>query len=201
MNRALKVVLDWDGTVTEVDGLDLALREFGDPDVYERVEAELGSSLTLHEVIEQEFATVRAPLDEVQAWVVANARVRAGFAELAREFEPIVVSSGFRELIEPILAREGLEVELVANRIEAHPDGWRIAFLERPRCEHCGEACKRSLLPARDVVFVGDGYSDRCAALAAGRVFATRHLAAYLSERGIPYRSFRDFRDVLAELA
>jgi 2-hydroxy-3-keto-5-methylthiopentenyl-1-phosphate phosphatase len=65
----------------------------------------------------------------------------------------------------------------------------------------CGEACKRAALPSGDVFYVGDGYSDRCAALAARRVFATGTLASYLAERDVPYEPFEDFHDVLAGLA
>jgi len=50
-------------------------------------------------------------------------------------------------------------------------------------------------------VYVGDGYSDRCAAEASDRVFATKGLAQYLDERGIPYERFDDFRDVARSLA
>ena len=45
------VVLDWDGTVTEVDSLHLVLLEFGDLGIYEAAEERLGRKLTLHEVI------------------------------------------------------------------------------------------------------------------------------------------------------
>jgi 2-hydroxy-3-keto-5-methylthiopentenyl-1-phosphate phosphatase len=50
------------------------------------------------------------------------------------------------------------------------------------------------------VAYVGDGYSDRCAALAATRVFATGGLARYLDERAIPYEPFADLDDVVRAL-
>jgi 2-hydroxy-3-keto-5-methylthiopentenyl-1-phosphate phosphatase len=178
------------------------LQEFGEPGVYERAEAELGRSLTLHEVIALEFLSVRAPLVEVAAWVVENATIRPGFRELVEEHRPVVVSSGFHELIEPLLAREGVEVEVHANRLDARPEGWRVVFRDESACATCGEACKRSALPANgEIVYVGDGYSDRCAALAADRVFATDLLAEYLDERGVGYEPFTDLSDVAQALA
>jgi 2-hydroxy-3-keto-5-methylthiopentenyl-1-phosphate phosphatase len=153
-------------------------------------------------VIAVEFETVRAPLDEVVAFVVETARVRPGFRELVDEFRPTVISSGFHELIRPVLAREGIEVEVLANTVEARPDGWRVRFRDEAVCATCGEACKRASLPAgRRLVYVGDGYSDRCAALAADRVFATDGLARYLDERGIEYESFADLDGVRAALS
>jgi 2-hydroxy-3-keto-5-methylthiopentenyl-1-phosphate phosphatase len=81
----VRLVLDFDGTVTEVDTLHLVLQEFGDREVYERVEGALGETMTLNEVIAAEFATVRTPLDDVVAWLFENARIRPGFAELAAQ--------------------------------------------------------------------------------------------------------------------
>jgi 2-hydroxy-3-keto-5-methylthiopentenyl-1-phosphate phosphatase len=174
------------------------LSRFGDAGVYERAEAELEAGrATLNEVIAAEFATVTAPLEEVVAHVVAEARIRPGFTELARSRHPLVVSSGFHELIEPVLEREGVlgEVELRANRVDARPDGWRVDFRVDRLCPVCGEPCKRGDLPEDgEIVYAGDGHSDYCAALAADRVFATGSLARYLDERGVPYEPLTDFR-------
>jgi len=199
----VRLVLDFDGTVTERDTLDLVLSEFGDAEIYDRVEAELDAGrMTLNEVISAEFATVTAPLDEVVAYVVEHARVRPGFAELARARHPLVVSSGFHELIEPVLQREGVldAVELRANRVAALPEGWRVHFRVAETCEVCGEPCKRADLPAGEVVYAGDGHSDYCASLAAARVFATGGLARWLERRGVAFTPLTDFRALASEL-
>lgn len=192
-----RIVLDWDGTVTERDTLDLVLREFGDPEVYERVESALGRTMTLNDVISEEFATVTAPLDDVVSWLLEQVRIRPGFAELVRAYRPLIVSSGFQELIEPVLEREGLlgAVELRANNVEARPGGWRVRFRVAQTCPACGEPCKRGDLPAGvEVVYAGDSHSDLCAALAADRVFATGNLARWLRERNVPFAKLTDFR-------
>jgi 2-hydroxy-3-keto-5-methylthiopentenyl-1-phosphate phosphatase len=199
----VRLVLDWDGTVTEIDTLHLVLEEFGDREIYARAEEALGDSLTLNEVIAAEFETVTAPLDEVVGWLLENARIRAGFAELAREQRPLIVSSGFHETIEPLLEREGVldDVELTAHRLDARPDGWRVLFRSDHECGTCGEPCKRADLPSNgEVVFAGDGYSDRCAALAADRVFARDGLAEWLRGQGVPFEPFNDFRQLAAAL-
>jgi 2-hydroxy-3-keto-5-methylthiopentenyl-1-phosphate phosphatase len=196
-----RVVVDWDGTVTEVDGLHLVLEEFGDVEIYAAAESRLGRGATLHEVIALEFESIRAPLPEVVSWVQANVRVRPGFAELASRRRPLVVSSGFHELIEPVLAREGIDVDVVANRLEPRREGWRAHFRPGADCAVCGEQCKRSDVDGLDdVVYVGDGFSDRCIARAAGRVFARNGLAAYLAREGIAFEPFEDFYDVEAAL-
>ena len=198
----MRLVVDWDGTVTEVDGLDLVLREFGDVRIYDAAENRLGRDLTLHEVIALEFESVRSPLEDVVAWVRAHARVRSGFSELARRRRPLVVSSGFRELIEPVLEREGVldTVELQANSVDALPEGWWVHFRVSEVCDTCGEPCKRGDLPLGRVVYAGDGHSDYCAALAADRVFAIGGLARWLARRGVPFTPLTDFRALASEL-
>jgi 2-hydroxy-3-keto-5-methylthiopentenyl-1-phosphate phosphatase len=199
----MRLVLDWDGTVTERDTLDLVLQEFGDPEIYEHVESELEAGrMTLNDVIAAEFATVTVPLEEAVAFVVERTRVRPGFAELARTRHPLVVSSGFRELIEPVLEREGVlgRVELRANRVDARPDGWRVHFRVAEICDECGEPCKRGDLPHGEVVFAGDSHSDYCASLAADRVFAVGRLARWLEDRGVRHEPLTDFHALASEL-
>jgi 2-hydroxy-3-keto-5-methylthiopentenyl-1-phosphate phosphatase len=196
-----KIVVDWDGTATEADGLHLVLLEFGDVPVYEEHEARLGRDLSLHEVIAGEFRTVRAPLADVVVWVRENVRLRAGFTEFARRHRPLVVSSGFHELIQPVLDRDGLELPILANRLDPRPDGWRVLFRDEASCSVCGEPCKRSAVASLDgFVFVGDGFSDRCVAEAASRVFARDGLASYLDERDVDFERYDDFYDVEAAI-
>jgi 2-hydroxy-3-keto-5-methylthiopentenyl-1-phosphate phosphatase len=197
----VRLVLDWDGTVTEVDSLHLVLERFGDPDVYRDSERALGRKLTLHEVIAVEFETVTAPVDEVVEWLLGVVRIREGFRELVAAHRPTVISAGFHELIEPVLAQEGVEVELLANRLDPRPDGWRVRWRDEASCAVCEEPCKRgALADGGPYAYAGDGYSDRCAALGAERVFARDGLAAYLGREGVAFEPFETLHDVAAAL-
>jgi 2-hydroxy-3-keto-5-methylthiopentenyl-1-phosphate phosphatase len=197
----LYLILDWDGTITVRDTLWMLLERFGDHAVFERMERALGTTHSHQEVMETEMATITAPLQEVVAFLLSHAEMRPGFHELARRFRPLVLSSGFHETIEPVLAREGVELDVVANRIDPRPDGWRVLWADAAPCPECGELCKRRSLPTGDaVVYAGDGYSDRCAALAADRVFARGGLASYLTSRGVPFEPFEDLHDIAAAL-
>ena len=202
-------MLDFDGTITEVDLLDRMALQFGDPAVYQEVEDGIhAGTITLQECITREFEPVTASLEEATAWVLENARIRAGLHELvelarSRGWGIRILSSGFTELIEPVLAHAGIRgVEVIANTVDPHPDGWRVRWRGEAVCAVCGEACKRSGLPANgEVVYVGDGISDRCAAQASSRIFATRGLARYLDYHGIAYLPFDDFHDVVRALS
>jgi 2-hydroxy-3-keto-5-methylthiopentenyl-1-phosphate phosphatase len=192
----MRLILDWDGTCTLDDTMDALVREFG---AVELLDVHLDrSNVTLHQIIEDELGSIRVPLEEAQAWLVANVRLRPGFHELVERFDPLLLSSNVRQLIEPVLEREGVEVELVANELEP---GWKVRWRDETVCETCGQACKRGTLPAgEEIVYVGDGFSDRCAALAADRVFATGPLARYLAREGAAFTPFDDFHTVVDAL-
>jgi 2-hydroxy-3-keto-5-methylthiopentenyl-1-phosphate phosphatase len=201
----MTLIVDWDGTATTEDTLISAIEVFGDVAIQHEAAAALRrGEITLHEEIRRSAASIKTPLEEVQRWLVEHMELRPGFHELAERHRPVIVSSNFRQLIEPILEHEGLELEVRANDVEWHPDGWRGTFRNGDACGTCGEPCKRADVPGHregQVVYVGDGYSDRCAAQAADRIFARDGLAWYLDERGVAYERFEDFHDVSRALA
>ncbi|MGZ4397336.1 MAG: hypothetical protein ACXVZ1_02855 [Gaiellaceae bacterium] len=159
-------------------------------------------SVSLATVIAEELATVRRPLSAVITWLLETVELRRGLRGLIETQRPLVLSSNVRELIEPVLAHHGIEVELIANElIESGPRGWRVRFLNSEACSVCGQPCKRAFLPDEPIVYVGDGTSDRCAAQAAERIFARGSLARYLAERGVAFEPFEDLLDVTAALA
>lgn len=193
----MQLYLDWDGTVTERDSLHMVIERFGDLGVFHALERELERDLTLQEVIAAEMATITAPHEEVVGWVVENVRLRPGFHELVEDHDPIIVSAGFHEFIDPILAREGVPARVVANRVKASSEGWRPTFRSGAICAVCGERCKRGdIEPGVPFVYVGDGISDRCVSLAAARVFGRDGLARWLRDEGVHHEPFADLDDV-----
>jgi HAD superfamily phosphoserine phosphatase-like hydrolase len=196
----VQLVLDWDGTITVRDSLVAAIHALGDPSVYDGGIQNAFSSYG--EALAAEIATLRVSAEEAAAWAVENVEVSPGFHELAERYEPIIVSSGLPQLILPVLEREGVELEVRSNDAEVRPDGWRVIFRDEGVCPVCGDKCKRRSLPeTRPLVFVGDGWSDRCASLAADRVFARTGLAEYLDEQGVPFERYETLNDVAAALS
>ena len=192
----MTLVLDWDGTCTVDDSLVAAIHALGDPSIYEREFSSYGEALTA------EVATIRATVEEAAEWAIENVRLRPGFHELVERYEPVVVSSGLPQLILPVLGREGVELDVRSNFADPSPDGWRVRFRHEGPCPVCGDRCKRRSLPdERPLVFVGDGYSDRCASLACDRVFARDGLARYLDAQGVEYEPFDTLLDVAAAVS
>lgn len=209
--RARTLIIDYDGTITEDDVLDEVAMRFGGGTPPPEGDGSIDSrGLTLHDVLRLEYETVRATREDVVAWVLANARVRAGFHDLVQMSEEngwrlVILSSGFHTLIEPVLEREGLKrLHLLANDVIPSPSGWGVRFRDESICPVCAQACKRRTLVSLDiageVIYIGDGYSDRCAAGAADRVFARSGLAHYLAAHNTPFERFETFHDIAAAL-
>jgi 2-hydroxy-3-keto-5-methylthiopentenyl-1-phosphate phosphatase len=178
------------------DSLVAAVHALGDPAVYAQEFASYGDALAA------EVGTLRASAVEAAEWAVENVELRAGFHELVERYDPLIVSSGLPQLILPVLGREGVELEVRSNFADPSPDGWRVRFRHEGPCPVCGDRCKRRSLPdAQPVVFVGDGWSDRCASLACERVFARTGLASYLDEQRVPYEPYETLLDVAAALS
>jgi 2,3-diketo-5-methylthio-1-phosphopentane phosphatase len=204
--RPTTLVLDFT-TITEVDLLDEMARTFGDPAVYQEVEDGIhAGTISLQECITREFEPVTVSLEEMTRWVLDHVRIRPGLPELVslardRGWGVRILSSGFAELIEPVLASMGVTgVDVLANSVDPRPDGWCVHWRDEAICAVCGEACKRGGLPEGEVIYVGDGISDRCAALASQRVFATRGLVRWLTAQGAPFEPFDDFHDIVQAL-
>jgi 2-hydroxy-3-keto-5-methylthiopentenyl-1-phosphate phosphatase len=178
----------------------MIIEEFGDREIYAATERALERGMSLHEVIAIEMGTLTLPLENAIVWVREHVTVRPGFRSFAEEHEPVILSSGFTELIEPVLEREGVSLEVHANRLDTSDGSWRPIWRDDAQCAECGEACKRASLPDAPVVYVGDGYSDHCAALGADRVFARDGLARYLDREGVAYEPFEDFAQLGAVL-
>ena len=189
----MRLVLDCDGTCTVRDSLVAAVHDLGDPSIYDEDFDSYGDALAA------EIATLRVTADEAAAWAVEHVELRPGFHALVAAYAPVIVSSGLPQLILPVLRREGVELDVRSNLADPSPDGWRVRFRHDGPCPVCGDRCKRRSLPdERPLVFVGDGYSDRCASLACDRVFARDSLARYLRDEGVPYVPFDTLDDVAA---
>ena len=192
----MELVLDWDGTCTVDDSLVAAVHALGDPNVYGRDFGSYGEALAA------EVETIRVTASEAGAWAAENVEVRPGFHDIVGRYAPLIVSSGLPQLIRPVLERERIDVELRSNDAVPSPDGWRVVFRDEGVCPVCHDKCKRRSLPeGRPLVYVGDGYSDRCAARAADRVFARDGLASYLASEGVAFEPFDTLNDVSAALA
>ena len=210
--KPLLIACDFDGTITQRDTLHVIVEAFGVAGLWGELEPRLRrGEITVERAMQEEFAAVRATPDQVREVVRERAPVRAGFVEFARWCDGaghrlIVFSNGFRSVIEPVLDDVGLaHLEVVSHDAAFSVDGCRLVWSARGvRCELCGRPCKRQPLRERwsgeELVYLGDGISDRCVSLLADVIFARDGLAEHLAAEGVAFEPFDDFHQVRALL-
>ncbi len=119
-----------------------------------------------------------------------------------------IVSDGFDIYINRILEHHDLPlIPIFANRI-SFKRGGRIRFdypHHNPDCGLCG-TCKRTILlekrPLYDrITYIGNGYSDRCAAQEADQRYAKEALFDHFVREGIDCTYFDHFGEVMDDLS
>ena len=200
------LAIDFDGTLTDHDTLDLICQTWA-PDAWREAEEELTSGRwTLEQVIEHEFAAVAASREEVLALVHERVALRPGLPALLetcvqRFVEPVVVSSGFTHADPARAARPRHRPADRRPRRRLHPGG-RHGDLPRPRGLRDAAASAASATRCcgaptgarwRTSATAGPTAARRCAA---DLVFARAGLARYLDDERVPYLPFEDFHDV-----
>lgn len=205
------VICDFDGTVTVQDTLEALSARFA-PRAHSTLEQALRDGrVRLRDVLAAEMGEMTHGAEKIIATAVESVPLRDGFAEFVescaiRRDRLVLLSAGFRQLIQPMLLAAGVSgITLIANDVEFTPQGGVVSWRSLPKCEVCGEECKRHDVgelgvDAEEVVYVGDGYSDRCGCLSADRIFARSELAEWLDERNHPFTPFDDFHQITREL-
>lgn len=196
---------DFDGTMAPDVGAALAHR-FGvgsDREWDEALARWRSGAIGSRELTRFECERMVATRDQATSFV-RSFGVDREFAPFAREVlaggdAVEVASEGFDFYIADLLARAGLsDLPWTANR--ARFEGATIspefphADPACPGCGNCkGRHVRRWQAQGYRVVLVGDGYSDRCGALAADEVWARGSLLEWCAEQGIAARPFEGF--------
>jgi 2-hydroxy-3-keto-5-methylthiopentenyl-1-phosphate phosphatase len=197
------VFLDFDGTITPTDtGMHL-LDRLGDP-AWREVDAaydrgELGS----REVVQRQWdmlphdadllrrTAAEVPLDPATGPLIDG--LRAAGAEV------LVISDGFGFHVLDAMAP--FDVPVITNEVEWESGELRFPNLDRCcPCSTCG-TCKQAPIKdakrrGRTAVFVGNGTSDRKAALVADVLFATDALAEWCDDFGVDHIRFETLDEV-----
>ncbi|GAB4265454.1 MAG: MtnX-like HAD-IB family phosphatase [Deferrisomatales bacterium] len=203
----LAVVVDFDGTAAcrDVGGglierfaADASWRVIDDDYENGRV-----GSRTAYRILE---GILTGTEEEWVAYARSCSELDPGLAALARtcrerSWSLEILSDGLELYIRPMLASRGLDLPVRANRAVARRKGARIFTPHmNPLCGRCG-TCKSDRVDqlAREgfrVAYVGDGYSDLCAAPKAHLLFAKSVLADHCRRRGLPFHPFETLFDV-----
>jgi len=181
MPSRVRVFVDFDGTISLEDTTDVVLERFADP-AWQKVEADwLAGRIGSRECLQKQIDLVRATPEELDS-VCEDVPLDPHFPELVAlcrraEIPVTIVSDGLDLMVRKMLARQGVDLPILANRLEYLGDRrWQLAFPYSGRnCRAQAGHCKCLALtkePTTMRILIGDGRSDFCAAETSDLVIA-----------------------------
>jgi 2-hydroxy-3-keto-5-methylthiopentenyl-1-phosphate phosphatase len=203
-SRRWAIFSDFDGTIAHPDTLNFLVESFASVEFRRDLGRRIASGeISLREAIRQEVGVIRGTFEEILALLRTRVAIDEKFPQFAQwcheQGIPLtILSSGLKQIIEELLQPYGLgHVRIFANRVYFEKERWRLEFIDDTPWGHDkGAALRNAREQGYGTIFLGDGLSDRGAAVEADVVFAKGGLAAYCAEQKIAYYQFRDFSEV-----
>jgi len=213
----LRIFIDFDGTITLKDVSDYLFSQLSDGRSEFFVKEYLAGKIAARECFVGECQVAGAVQKDRVEKIIDRQEIDPTFVDFVEfchnhRIPFYVLSDGFDYYIQRILERNRLaDVKYISNRLVFQPVDGRNVFNLFPvfpyrdsECDCCAN-CKRNhllTLSSEDdiIVYVGDGYSDRCPSRYADIVFAKGSLIRYCREENISFFEFQTFKDVIGRL-
>jgi 2-hydroxy-3-keto-5-methylthiopentenyl-1-phosphate phosphatase len=205
-----RVLLDFDGTISEADTTDLLLERFAEPAWHEIEGDWKAGRIGSRECMARQIDLVRATPAEMDAFI-RTVRIDRGFRGFVRRFGQlghslIVVSDGLDRIIRTVFDRAEIDLPYFANHLQWRGgDRWRLTFPHaRGTCATLSGNCKCSFAEGRPrqlTIMVGDGRSDFCVAGRADLVLAKGSLLSHCRANDLPHCAFETFEEATALLS
>ena len=207
--RNFKIYIDFDGTITTKDIGEHMFLEFGKPEkCKEIIGSWLKGDLNSKEVWIQLCNTVEnfdqtkfnSFLETFEIDEYFNQ-----FLDYARShnFDLMVLSDGLDLYINNIRDRENFsDLKIYCNKLTIDAGNNLIPSFPYTdeECAKCANCKRNHILNSSDeediTIYIGDGWSDTCAAEHCDYIFAKRSLLKYCEQNGLPYYPFNTFKDV-----
>ncbi|MDX6444728.1 MAG: 2-hydroxy-3-keto-5-methylthiopentenyl-phosphate phosphatase [Blastocatellia bacterium] len=209
--------LDFDGTISSRDAVDVILETYADPKWLIIEDEWRAGRIGSRECLRAQMSLVRATRKQIDA-LLDEIGIDEGLVTLLemcamQDIPAHIVSDGFDYCIRRILSRATKRVaallrggRVCAAHLESRGHLWRTEFpFFHQTCGHgcatCKPAVMRLLNPTNaPAIFVGDGFSDRYAVESADLVFAKNGLASYCGEQSIEHTAYQNLGDVAAQI-
>ncbi len=202
-------MIDFDGTVTKVDTVDLMVKKFAKDgwQYYEELweKGEMSTEECAIETLKLMEMDEKRLLDLLYTIEIDDYFME--FLEFCstKGYEVVIVSDGYDFNIKAIMEKYRFNVKFYSNKLWFEDGKIKVDFPYKSRdCNKCGmcklEVLKRYKSRGYYVVYIGDGYSDLCVAKHADEVFAKDVLEKYCRENGIPHIPFKNFGDIIEKI-
>jgi len=203
-----EVFCDFDGTITYPDATDAVLETFALPTWREWEDRWVSGKITSQECLSRQVELIRTDRETLVRFA-AGLPIDEGLVGLDRQCTEhglplIIVSDGLDLLIEAILRRHDLlHIPVFSNHLFWTESGIpSLSFpFSMPECRSLSGTCKCALTQisgnsSSQIIYIGDGQSDRCVSGNVRILFAKGTLRTWCESRGIPYQPFTTLTDV-----
>ena len=199
------VSLDFDGTITKIDVGNRLFNKFSDGKSEEPVSLWRAGKISSKECFEKECALVKADKEDLIQYALEQ-EVHPdfiGFHQFLKSLGVghVILSDGIDFYIKAILDKYGLNIPFYSNRVSFENGTLKPEFpyyeFTCGNCANCkGYHIRRLKNEYSEVIFIGDGLSDRCAVREADAVFAKADLLNFCHANEIECQSYRNFEDI-----
>lgn len=208
-----KIFVDFDGTITTRDVGEAFMNRYGDPvKIKSILDDWIKDKITSPEswfLMINTFSDFNAvDFDTfIESFEIDSTFQK--FVEYCRinNFDVKIVSDGFDIYISKILKKYRLQdLTFYSNQLVINESNKLIPVFPYgdEECKYCGN-CKRNHILNNSgdedfIVYIGDGYSDKCPVQYCDLIFAKRDLLKYCEANRVTYSPFTNFHDVIKKL-
>ncbi len=203
------IACDFDGTVTKKDSLYSFFEDYA-PKKWLEIEqmwksGKIGSKTCLTE----EFNLFNNLNEDFINSYIETIELDPYFKDFqeflkCKNLDFIIVSDGIDYFIKKILKKENIkDIKIISNQANLVDGKIKVSFPNiSNNCKNNAGTCKCKAIEDlrknyKKIFYIGDGFSDFCAAKNADYIFAKNDLAKYLKENNIDFISYSNFKEVM----
>ena len=206
--QRVALLVDFDETAAQQNVAETLLKKFGGEGWQGFRESFRNGTMNLRHYQEQAFNEIDTPLGEMGQALAKLACLRPGFKTLysycqSNAIQLSIVTNGLEFYVDAVLQEAKLR-SIPSYSIGVNGTPRNLEYSYPYATEECWEwgNCKCKVLfehrnGGTNIVFIGDGRSDLCAARKADFVFARSTLLEHCEVLGLSHQEFNDFHDVL----
>lgn len=211
MAGKIKIFTDFDGTISINDVGDLMFEQYADSSWDQTVQDWIDGKISSKECFIRGCNVAKVTKDQMERFSKSQ-KIDPYFRDFVdfckkRDYPILVLSDGLDFYINQILSNNGFaDLEVFANkviftdhdRIKPEFPYYELGCLSCGNCK--GYHLKEHRKNGDTLVFIGDGYSDRCAVEEADILFAKDDLKQYCLENNNQFYEFNNFKDILVKI-
>lgn len=202
------IFCDFDGTITKKDTIDKFLETYASEKWLEVEKLWENGEIGSKECLERQVQCVEYLSENQLNEFIDSIEIDEYFINFLSRvrnngIEFHIVSDGFNLFIDRILEKYGIkDISIFSNKLYLSYGELRSFFpLYKTNCKSGAGVCKCSVIKdvfaGREVIYIGDGRSDMCAAKHADILYAKGKLVSYCKENNINCIPFNNFNDIL----